>query len=304
MTTTGGLSAVSASVKSAPGDERNLHRPEVVAADDLLPAVRRGIAWRRRVADDRVRAGADVAVERHVRRQAGGRDARNRREPSRRAAARTRAAPARPDSARRQRDLRGQHVVAGEAGIDVLQPREALDQQTGADQQHHGEGGLGDDEQRAGHAGALSRRSAGAVVLQQRRDVAAVTGDGRHQAEDEAGHDRERHREARGPPDRATRRRTPGICWELSAIRAAHAGEAERQTADARRAPTAPGLRSASASPAATCRRRASCGSRARGCGRSRASAAGWRRWRTRSAARRSTPACRTSSGVRTSPTS
>ena len=54
MITTGGLSAESASVNSAAVDDRNLHRAEVVAADDFLPSVRLRLALRRRVADDRV----------------------------------------------------------------------------------------------------------------------------------------------------------------------------------------------------------------------------------------------------------
>ena len=140
------LSAVSLVVEDAALEQRDVHRLEVVAADDFLPAVRRGLARPLRAADDRVGPGADVAVERHVggrcRRRHAGNRARLLEQARPERAIRGRVGIAR----RRQRDLRGEHVVGREPGIDALQPREALDQQAGADQQHHREHRLRDDE--------------------------------------------------------------------------------------------------------------------------------------------------------------
>ena len=52
------LRRVSPSLKTRPG-ERDVHRLEVVAADDFLPSVRRRFAGPLRAADDRVGAGAE-----------------------------------------------------------------------------------------------------------------------------------------------------------------------------------------------------------------------------------------------------
>ena len=74
---------------------------------------------------------------------------------------------------RRQRHLRRQHVIGRESRVDVLQPHEALEQKPRRNEEHERERGFDDDERRTRQAGAPSRRSARAVVLEQRPGIAA-----------------------------------------------------------------------------------------------------------------------------------
>ena len=69
-----------------------------------------------------------------------------------------------------RRDLRRQHVVRVEAGIDPDERDEAADEERGADQQDDGQRDFGDDERAPQHAGGR-RRSRRAAVFQGVREI-------------------------------------------------------------------------------------------------------------------------------------
>ena len=112
-----------------------------------------------------------------------------------------------------------------------MQPREALDQQSGADEQHEGERRLDDDERRACEAGALPRRAARRVFLEHRARVAADDGERRHQAEHQPGDQREQRRERQhGRVQRGTGH--TGHMTRTERDKAADAGEPQREAPD------------------------------------------------------------------------
>src|SRR5205807_1502246 len=117
-------------VERAALEDWDVHGLEVLAADDLLTPMRRGLSGSLRASDDRIGSAAHVAVERHVGRGGGRRDAGDRAgllyQPCPEGAIRGGIRVAR----RGQRDLRGQDVLRREAGIDALELREALEQET------------------------------------------------------------------------------------------------------------------------------------------------------------------------------
>ena len=202
-------------VEQAAGDQRDLHRAEVVAADDFLPPVRLRLALRRRVADDRVRAGADVAVERHVRGEADGGHAGQRAdlfdEPRPERAARRR----RRDSAwRAARAARSARCRTRSPGFTSCSRAKLLISSPAPTSSITASAVSAMTSVGTRHAGALSGRAARRVVLQQRVRVAADHRERRHQAEDQAGHERERHRE--GEHRRMKRRARPSRAPDAS----------------------------------------------------------------------------------------
>ena len=76
-----------------------------------------------------------------------------------------------------------------------MQPREAFDHEPGANQQDDGNCRFRDDEHRARRSGALPGRAARAVVLQECGRIPSQNGNGRDQAEHDAGDEREREGE-------------------------------------------------------------------------------------------------------------
>ena len=191
---TGALVGGIAVVEQAALDQRDLHRLEVIGADDLLPRVRARLPGPGRVADDRVGAGADVAVERHVRRQADAGRRRGSAAPSRPGAARTPSAVGGVRITRgRQRDLRRQHVLAVEARIDTAAGCAKLLISSPAPTSSMSATAVSPTTSAARRSpGAAAGRSARRIFLQHRRRVAADDRDRRHDAEDQAGHHGER----------------------------------------------------------------------------------------------------------------
>ena len=96
------------------------------------------------------------------------------------------------------KDLRGQHVLGIEPGIDLLQPVEAGQEQPAGDQQHEGGGHLRGGQQ-AAHA-APGRRVGGlrSRLLQRHRHVASSR-QGRRAAEHDPGQQRQAERERQHP---------------------------------------------------------------------------------------------------------
>ena len=152
----------------------------------------------------------------------------------------------------------------------------------GADQQHAGERDLRDD-QRVAHPGARGLRSSRGSRPSARRAASPRRLKRRRQAEDDAGDDRDRQREAeRGASMRTSR--SSGMLTASSCASARVPATASDAGRARRRCTTARGLRSASARAAGRGRRRAPCGSRSPSAAPPCARAAGSRGWRRRSA--------------------
>ena len=85
---------------------------------------------------------------------------------------------------RRERHLRRDHARRDKAGIDALQPVEALDEEAGGRDQHDGERDLGDDERCAQPLGATARGTPPSRLLEGSRRIVPGRGPGGHGSED------------------------------------------------------------------------------------------------------------------------
>ena len=150
ITTTRGLVARVLLVEQPPLQQRDLHRPEVVAADDALIGVDERLARRARPSFDGDRSPREHLAERQRRHAARGRRRPAALAAAPRAAGRSRARPA---ASLYFRPLIVSSSVSTlrrvEARRHLLEAREAANQQAGADQQHHRQRQLGDHEQAA-----------------------------------------------------------------------------------------------------------------------------------------------------------
>ncbi len=90
-----------------------------------------------------------------------------------------------------RRDLHGQHVVRIEPGIDAHQRDEAADEERRADEQHHRERDLGDDEHAAHALPAGAGARAARAVLQRLREIGPRQLQRRDDAEEQAGDERQ-----------------------------------------------------------------------------------------------------------------
>ena len=142
-------------VEESPVTERYSHRAKVVASHEALSGVRQPFRWCQGTSDDRVGARALATAERQIRNET------NRCCPWDRAGLFEEAFPERPLGVTRwvsiggERDLRGQDALRAESGIDTEHARKALDEQTGAHEQDHGERHLRDHKRRAEPAHAF-----------------------------------------------------------------------------------------------------------------------------------------------------
>ena len=259
----------------------------------------------------RDRAPREHLAERQRRDAAGGRRARAGAPAAPTAGGTSRAPPAARCTSRPVIVSSSVRMFAGvEAGGHLLQAREAANQQAGADEQHHRQRQLRDHEQLA-HVLAAARRApqrarargSAAGVLQvvvqieaARRAAPARGRTGRPTATEIASVKSRTSPLDRdlGEPRHAARRRGRG---SPRGSRPRAAGRARRRRAPAARSRSAAGARCARGSRRAPRARRSPSGAPGR------ATAAGWRRWRTRSAARTRPRAIRISSERRTSPT-
>ena len=98
-----------------------------------------------------------------------------------------------------ERHVEGQQVAGANAGVDAGQRVEAPQQQSGAHEQHQGDGDLEGDERVAGPAGAAPLRSSTAGLAEIGVDAADRRVKRRQQAAQHAGAERQQHGEEQHP---------------------------------------------------------------------------------------------------------
>ena len=179
-----------------------------------------------------------------------------------------------------QRDVERQEVRRIEPGIDLLQPREAADQEPGADEERERERDLRDDETLANPLAAMLADGPRAV-LQRMLQIGARPLERRRKAEDEPGRDRNRERvEEHCAVD--ANRFDAKLIERAHRLQSANGGDRDAETGDGADERQQNAFRQELPNQIARASRQSPRGPPSRGCAPSNARASGSRCWRRR----------------------